>query len=258
MTNAVNSSGSGLFARQGGKFTSQKRIIKRFPPVGEYDTYVEPFLGGGSIALNAPIVKHMYASDTDTFVIDTFKIVKRLPVDVIRDIDFKIKNKPEFEKLKLYKPTNDVEKLRKNISLTMSSFLSKRQTFTGKNNKGGVVFKRQLERVKDTLSHYKIMKKPYQYMISKYDSERTFFYLDPPYHNTDTAIYETGNINHEELADMLRHIKGLFLLSHNDTPYIRNLYKGFHFHKIQTHQVKEKTPHVIVNEVLISNYTSSG
>ncbi|PKN78583.1 MAG: N-6 DNA methylase, partial [Candidatus Cloacimonetes bacterium HGW-Cloacimonetes-1] len=64
----------------------------------------------------------------------------------------------------------------------------------------------------------------------------TFFYLDPPYF-TKEHLYDREDAEaftkHEEMAQLLKTIKGKFLLSYNDDPYIRQLYKGFTIDEVE-------------------------
>lgn len=58
----------------------------------------------------------------------------------------------------------------------------------------------------------------FEELIKKYDSESTFFYLDPPYKNKE-KFYGVNNDNfgsegHERLSNILKNIKGRFALSY--------------------------------------------
>jgi DNA adenine methylase len=57
-------------------------------------------------------------------------------------------------------------------------------------------------------------------VITKYDSEKTYFYCDPPYYNTENyyANHEFNIDSHERLANNLKSIKGRFSLSYYDFP----------------------------------------
>ena len=56
------------FARQGGKNYLKKIIVPMLPDENEIDTYVEPFVGGGSIFYNTPDYKKKVISDVDSEV----------------------------------------------------------------------------------------------------------------------------------------------------------------------------------------------
>lgn len=241
-----------LLKRQGGKYAYRKRIIEEFPT--DYDTYVEPFIGGGSILLNAPVVDRMYGSDTDPLVIETFQLMKKIPADVIKQFDLAGSEK-RFYKMKEYEPKTEAEKLYKILYLNKNSFMGKSSyPDGGLEKRTGQNFHRNVERIKERLKHIKISKMDYKTAIKKHDSPTTFFYLDPPYYNTDVSSYETGNIDHQELREILGKTEGRWLLSHNDTKFIRELYKGFNIKKFATRQVDIEGGTKKTKEVLISNY----
>ena len=68
----------------------------------------------------------------------------------------------------------------------------------------------------------------FETLIRHYDREDAFFYLDPPYYSTE-GMYPGGfgKEDHVRLRDLLRTIKGKFLLSYNDCEEIRELYKDY-------------------------------
>lgn len=97
----------------------------------------------------------------------------------------------------------------------------------------------------------------FETLIRHYDRPDTFFYLDPPYFSTeDMYDVEFGWDDHVRLRDTLAAIEGKFLLSYNDCPEIRGLYKGFNFfdfkrsHSMaQRYEAGKEFP-----ELLIGNY----
>ena len=82
-----------------------------------------------------------------------------------------------------------------------------------------------------------IENKSFEDLIRRHDSEKTLFYCDPPYYETE-KYYDTGEFvfdkaQHEKLRDMLKNIKGKFILSYNNHPFIAELYHGFHIETIE-------------------------
>jgi len=70
----------------------------------------------------------------------------------------------------------------------------------------------------------------YKKIFEMYDSVDTFFYLDPPYFKKEYLYDGCGDYTkqfHIELRDILKNIKGKFLLSYEDGSFIRELYKDF-------------------------------
>lgn len=87
---------------------------------------------------------------------------------------------------------------------------------------------------KKRLTSVVIENKTFESIIKKYDSNTTFFYLDPPYHQTEYHY----NIDFKEdkhilLNNMLRDIKGKCLISYNDDEFIRKLYNDFNIIEIE-------------------------
>lgn len=245
---------SAPFSRTGGKYRLRKTILKMFPPVGSYDKYIEPFVGAGNIILNAPTVKTMIGADTDTNLINTHNAIKKVSAEDIKSFNFRA-NKKRFDKFKKELGTIKDPKTRlyQYLYLSFNSFSGRQRSYVKNQDRTGKRLKNNIELIKEKYKHIKFIKSDFIDTINKYDSPTTFFYLDPPYYDTFSGDYDTGNIDHEELAEMLRNIKGKFLLSHNDTPYIRKLYKGFKFKTVKVQQ-SLKSNEDSVKEVLIKNY----
>jgi DNA adenine methylase len=254
----MNTCGGALktfFVRQGGKHFQRDTILSYFPSVDNYDTYVEPFLGAGNILINAPTVKYMYAGDTDSRVIDMFKGIKKITVKDIENYDF-TPNKSKFLKIRDSPLPKDIkDRFLALLYLIQNSFFGLQKSYRGKDRQyTGQSLIKNLGEIREKLEHIKVFHKDYKYIIDKYDSPTTFFYLDPPYYNTSSQSYETGEIDHEELKNKLDKIKGMFLLSYNNCPYIRKLYKGYIIHKIKTRQIGKKGGSRELTELLICNY----
>ena len=63
----------------------------------------------------------------------------------------------------------------------------------------------------------------FQEVIEKYDSDKTYFYVDPPYWKTENyySNHDFDRNDHERLADSLKSISGKFSLSYYDFPLLR-------------------------------------
>lgn len=66
----------------------------------------------------------------------------------------------------------------------------------------------------------------FEEVIKKYDSPKTFFYLDPPYWKTENyySNHDFDVNDHKRLADVLDGVKGRFGLSYYDFPQLEELY----------------------------------
>lgn len=101
--------------------------------------------------------------------------------------------------------------------------------------------------------------------INKYDSPETLFYLDPPYFGTENQYYRGdehfGREGHERLANMLKNIKGKFILSYYDFDGLDKMYPKDKYRweekdfvkfstTISNKPIEDKQGH----EILIMNY----
>jgi len=91
----------------------------------------------------------------------------------------------------------------------------------------------------------------YKDIIHYFDSDNTFFFVDPPYlkkekyYKNHTFLTEE---NHIELSEILKNIKGRFLLSYQDRPLMRELYIDFNLYKYTGNNYISKP------EIAITNY----
>jgi len=89
----------------------------------------------------------------------------------------------------------------------------------------------------------------YKEIIKKFDSINTFFYCDPPYFQKYYYEYNfDADEQHIELANILKNIKGKFLLSYQDRKFITDLYQDFKIDKFTGVDIHLKP------EITIKNY----
>ena len=93
----------------------------------------------------------------------------------------------------------------------------------------------------------KIHNYDYQKIIDMYDSESTFFYVDPPYMGKEEYYinHDFNKETHKELSEVLNNIKGKFLLSYYYFDGIEDLYPNCKFDSKIT---------IMGTELIIMNY----
>ena len=93
-------------------------------------------------------------------------------------------------------------------------------------------------------------------VIEKYDSEYTLIFLDPPYYGTAGYEAEFGIKEQLKLRDILKNIKGKFILTINDCEETRSWYKDFNIKEVEVHySVSRQTEGRKRNkELIITNY----
>ena len=113
----------------------------------------------------------------------------------------------------------------------------------------------QIQALHERLSNVYIECLPYAEFIKRYNRVDTLFYLDPPYWNCEND-YGKGTFckaDFDELAKLLKGIKGKFILSINDVPEIRQIFKAFYIKEVQTTYTVGTQSGKQAAELLISN-----
>lgn len=120
---------------------------------------------------------------------------------------------------------------------------------------------RSIERIRKRLSKVFIENLDFREFIGKYDRPETMLFLDPPYKDLDASryAYRFSQKDHEDLAALLRTVKGRFILTYDDCTWIREAYKQFQFpvtfeHKKNADPSKKGGVKNTFREVVISNF----
>jgi DNA adenine methylase len=252
-----------FFGRIGSKRKILNKILKLIP---SHMVYGEPFVGGGSVYFGKEPAPKEYINDLDKSLIEGYRLLKNAP-PVEELLKYAIKSKtgdkdaPEtIKKIQSFvnrKPRNNAERLLRKLYISRNTFGNR---WTGFIYKGSTHIPKikKIDQYRERLQNTTITNQDYKTFIKKIDSKDTFFYLDPPYEDSD-KLYKFDFVNLEEMRDILKNIKGKFLLSINDSPNVRRIFKGF---KIRTIVFKgfgdEREEKTIGSkdrrELLISNY----
>jgi len=241
-----------ISARIGGKVLLKKKLVDEyFPQSDTYKTYVEPFVGGGSVYFYKNKEGHdEVVNDLDPSIYDLFKgFQKYADQDLADDVNGDY-TADDFKEIKNSKPVSDYDKFLKTYLLYKLSYFGRGDSF-GK-PRINTKFPDYKERLKDTT----ILNQDYKAVIKKYDSPSTFFYLDPPIVE-QIGSFNFPAINVYELSEILKKIKGKFLLSLANTKVKKELFKDFTIKTIPTKYVGSKTKggqSKSVSEYLIMNY----
>ncbi len=202
----------------------------------KHTTYAEPFVGMGGVFLrrkSRPTAEII--NDKGRDVANLFRILQRHYPQFLQMLRFQITTRIEFDRLTLTNPDTltDLERAARFLYLQRTAFGGK-----ASNRNFGVAKERpgrfnltnlepMLEDLHTRLAGVVIECLDYTQFITRYDGPNTLFYLDPPYWGCERDYGDNlfARDDHARLADVLRHIKGRFILSINDRPEIRSLYQ---------------------------------
>lgn len=233
------------FGRIGGKSQIAKYLITLIPKDIKY--FIEPFFGGGSVFFEREKDDNIIEviNDLDK---DIYKMLKGLQnrAKYINDnISREIITKSDFEKLK---NKNDVISL---FEKNKTSFLSRGLNYSSSKANGFI--KTDFTIYKPRLKNVIILNEDYREVINKFNFKDSFFYLDPPYEMAinNTGYYKEHSVYPEDLLKIVNTIKGRFMLSYNDSPNIRKLFKKYYIHEINTYYAGSYQNKI---ELIITNY----
>ena len=243
---------STFFCRVGSKKPIRELIKNKAPK--DYDKFVEPFVGSGAVYfyMSDPEKKSVI-NDLDTDFIAGWKQLKN---GVSGNIE-KFNKLPlaQMNAFVLKTPTNDMDRLAKRLYMSCSTFGTKG---IGKLYKETNIYTKlkKLDEYKEFMKNTTILSQDYKTVIRSQDGAKTFFYLDPPYEgSTKDNLYKEGDINLDDLAKVLKGIKGKFLLSLNDSANVREIFKGFNIKGLTITGTGQKDIGVKARkEVFIKNY----
>lgn len=226
----------------GGKWRIGKWILGFFPP---HDCYVEPFGGGASVLLQKVPTVHEVYNDLSGSVVNFFRVLRECPETLINAIELTPYSRLEHQLA--WEATEDpIESARRFYVRSWQSFGSpttKTARGTGWRNQksssraSAIKSFNDTEHLWDVAARFKLVqieKDEASKIISRYDTAKTLFYLDPPY-LFSTRSDQAGRAYHAEmtdaqhiaLAEQINTIKGMAIISGYASPLYNDLYKGW-------------------------------
>ena len=225
----------------GGKSLLAKRIVERLP---EHQCYVEPFAGAAWILFNKPESKAEILNDINHDIVNLYRVIRNHYEEFINCFNLLLVSREEFTRLRAVLPETltDIQRAVRFYYLHHCGFNGrvKAPTFrcaTGTKPKMNLLLlKEQITAVHERLRRVYVECRPYAEVISLYDRPDTVFYVDPPYFGCET-YYGNGIFAQDDfsiLAAQLQGIQGKCVISLNDAPEIREVFKGFRLEEIST------------------------
>lgn len=251
-----------------------KRILAPYivPLIPEHTCYCEPFAGGAWVFFAKPPSKSEVINDVNRSLVTLYRVVRDNYEEFIQSFKNELCSRSQFGEY-LYdlhdverrKKLTDVEIAHRFFYLVKLSFAGQGKTFgtgtTGKPRLNLGKIPEVIEKAHKRLSRVLIECLDYRRIISKYDREHTFYYIDPPYRTPSARSYAQWFVDGDFVAlrDILRSVKGKFLLSLNSDQFIYDLFSPyFRIEKVKTIYTVQAAGNKEVEELLIMNYDPAG
>lgn len=242
----------------GGKNRIAAQIIATFP---EHRTFVEVFAGGAQVLFHKEPSTVEVMNDIDGDVVTFFRVCQSHFEELVRYMRFVVASREWFDLLQSADPKTltDIQR-------------AARFFYLQKNAYAGLVRNRQfgysitepsrfnpdrlpdlIEKVHERLSRVQIESLPYEDILRRYDRPTTLFYLDPPYFGLKLYRFNFADEDFATLANRLKKLRGMFVLSLNDVPEVRSLFAEFRICEIELTYTAQRTKGKRFRELLITN-----
>lgn len=248
----------------GGK---QMLVSQILPLIPEHTTYCEPFFGGGAVFFAKPKSHVEIINDVNSFVVNFYRQAQ----SNFQELDQKIQATPHSRRLYrdamvMYENPhlfNDLERAWALWTLCNQGYASKigswafgtidnsseKKTFNAKARltAGDLIKRLELVQIECTDALY---------VLQLRDRPSTFFYLDPPYFNSNMGHY--GGYTEADFEALLlscSRLQGKFLLSSYPSEVLDRYTQTFGWHQIEiSDYVRASSKRKPKTEVLTSNY----
>lgn len=244
----------------GGKRNLSRRLIELIDAT-PHTTYAEPFVGmGGVFFRRTKQPPSEVVNDVSLDVATLFRILQRHYQPFVDFLRWRLASRAEFQRLLNVDPTTctDLERAARFLYLQRLAYGGK---VVGRNFgiSPGLASRFRLSQLEpmlqdihDRLDGVWIENLPYGQFIQRWDRPGTLFYVDPPYAGGEadygTGVFSPGDFT--RLAALLTALKGRFILSINDTPEIRRIFRAFQYEEVR-HQYRISGKATEANELII-------
>jgi DNA adenine methylase len=252
--------------------------LKQYMPK-KFNTYFEPFIGGGALFFDLKIEKS-FINDYNSELTNLYEIIKNYPEELIQDLEKHKNDSDYFYKIReldrtpeKYKKISKIKKASRFIYLNKTGFnglyrVNKSGQFNvpfGRYKNPNYADKENILACSNLLQHTTILNGDFE-IIKEYIQKGDFVYLDPPYvplngtssftEYTDKGFDEDTQFRLKELCDYINSIGAYFMLSNSYTDYIKNLYKDYNLITVQANRALncKATGRGKINEYIVINY----
>lgn len=249
----------------GGKKALRDLIVTFFP--ADYERYIEVFGGGGWVLFHkTPGNDFEVYNDFNGLLVNLYRCVRESPDELKHALRYVLNARADFDRIRktlaIDSPASAVERAAWFYQLIRYSYASGLTSYGSQPHDMWANFP-LIEQAHRRLSKVVIENKDFEKLIRQYDRPMSFFYLDPPYFETEGYYMNIGEKgftadDHLRLRDALLRIEGKFLLSYNDCAFIRELYAAPGV-QMETHtrlnNIKQRYDNgAQFSELLIANY----
>ena len=240
-----------------------------------HEIYVEPFVGSGAVFFYKEPAEKEVINDLNKGLVESYRLIQKIPADATFPV------LDTFEKMRTFfnkDPKTDVEKLSWKLIEACGGWMSDPMTrdwlaaAARRVAEKGDAQQVHIVNPSSKLKHFPLYKErlngvvlrneDYEKVMREFDGKNTLFFCDPPYEDVSSRLYQV-DFDFKRFADVCNSMKGKVLITLNDSPNIRELFKGWHFaglliQKTQSKKHTDKQENTMGirsrKEVIITNF----
>lgn len=212
-----------------------------------HQIYVEPFVGSGAVFFYKEPAEKEVINDLNKGIVETYKLIQRIPEGA------KFPELEGWEAMRRFfnqDPKTDVDKLSWRLIEACGGWMSVPATrewlntaakrFRERGAEAGLRVvnpskkMKNFDAYKNRLEGVIIRNEDYEKVMREFDSKDTLFFCDPPYEGTSAGIgyAQQNEFDFKRFANVCGSMKGKVIITINDSPNIRELFKKFYIQGI--------------------------
>jgi len=243
----------------GGKTRLLDKIL---PRISKHVCYCEPFMGGCAVLLAKPRSRIKVVNDLNGDLVALYRNVQYHLPALLSEMEWVLNSRKNLFDFIAQPGLTEIQRAARWIVRNKISFGGGMKSYAVARKGGGgaaVSWERATEEMKvfkQRMDKVSVENLPYDRCIKLYDGPETFFFIDPPYLHAKPKNYAGWNENQmQELREIVDGLKARWLLTVDDSPFNRNLFKHCRLQAVQTRNGcvnRARLPKATFGELVIS------
>ena len=213
---------------QGGKTRMLKEIM---PLIPKHVCYCEPFAGGLAVLLAKDRSPVEVVNDINGNLVALYRNLQfHLPA-LLNELDWLFTSRDNLFDFIKQPGLTELQRAARFLFVNRTSFSGGMTSF-GVSKTASMGFKHEavgelIGRAHNRLEGVVVENIPFERCFKNYDSADSFFFCDPPYQNAPTGTYAGWDEKQlQHFRSEVGRLKGRWVVTLNDSEYIRDLFKG--------------------------------
>ena len=244
---------------QGSKSRMLKHILPMIPP---HVCYCEPFFGGGAVLFAKKPSSVEVINDINGNLVALYRNLQYHLPALLQELEWLFASRQNLHDFVAQPGITELQRAARFLLVNRTSFSGGMRSFgVAKTKGGGVGFDHHkvsglIGEAHKRLNGVVVENISYDRVLKNYDSRDTFHFIDPPYENATNGGYKGWD--QKQLTTFRRDVgklKGQWIVTLNDSPFTRDLFKGCKLQSIvtQNRAVNARTHgHATFGELIIS------